>query len=427
MKLSSREKNMIIIFSIALIAVAVYFFVVDPIHTEYRAVKAEHDTVESQYRIIKTQVKDDKEIDAIMADYRDRLARLNAKLPSQVYLEKIIDDMYNHFSSYEIVIDAVTFNLVESEQADEVVTENEDGSLGVENLRPVMSVEEIMESYEADDDLSGVVVLNEETIAYDYSKLGYMNVSMSFSANYSIFKDALSTLSLLDSTVIPTSVSLSKAEYNEEARNPDNNEVFVALSVAIPFYYDNEEREDIFFDYEFEPGEDFEEHGPFEYITVTNSTTGSSSGGSEYRPASTVTSVNADFSISIRNSSSDLAAQSLTYGSIPGSKLELDSNNNEKYVLDITESGSNLSFKYSNDNGSYPNGSAYERLSAKGDNVVIKVDSSVRSDLDDDSGLTLVLNNRSSKKVMIYVANDDPNNPRFNIVVNAGVFEVIRN
>ncbi|MCH4888804.1 hypothetical protein EZV73_14510 [Acidaminobacter sp. JC074] len=426
MKLSTREKNMIIVFGIALICVAIYFFVVEPIHVEYKTVKAEYDTVESQYRIVKTQVKDDNEMEAIMADYRDRLARLNAKLPSQVYLEKIIDDMYNHFGSYEIVMDAVTFNLVESEQVEVESIESQDG-LAVENLRPVMSVEEIMESYEAEEDLSGVVVLNEETIAYDYSQLGYMNVNMSFTANYNIFKDALSSLALLDSTVIPTNLSLSKSEYDDEARNPDDNQVFVALSVAIPFYYDNEEKEDIFFDYEFEPEKDFEEHGPFEYVSVTNSTRGSSSSSSDYRPASTVTSVNADFTVSIRNSSSDLAAQSLTYSNIPGSKLELDSNRNEKYIMDITESGSSLSFKYSNDNATYPSGSAYEVLSPKGDNIVVKVNSSVRSNLDDDSGLTLVLNNRSSRKVMIYVSDDDPNNPRFNIIVNAGAFEVIRN
>jgi len=425
MKLSSREKNMIVVFGIALIAVAIFFFVVEPIHAEYNTVKEEHRTVEAQYRMIKTQVKEDKEMEAIMGDYRDRLARLNAKLPSQVYLEKIIDDMFNHFESYDIVMDAVTFNLIESEQAEEVVTENQDGSLAVENLRPVMSVEEIMASYEADEDLSGVVVLSGETIEYDYSQLGYMNVSMSFSTNYDIFKNSLASLAILDQTVIPTNLSVSKSEYDEEASNPDNNEVFIALSVAIPFYYDNEDKEDIFFDYEFVPENDFEEHGPFEYVNITNS--GSESKRNTDIVVKTVSSVNADFNISIRNSTSDLAAQSLTYSNIPGSRLELDANRNEKYIMDITESGNALSFKYSNDNGSYPSGSAYELLSLKGDNIIVKVDSSARYNSDDDSGMTLVLNNRSSKKVMIYVSNDDPNNPRFNIIVNAGAFEVIRN
>jgi hypothetical protein len=123
---------------------------------------------------------------------------------------------------------------------------------------------------------------------------------------------------------------------------------------------------------------------------------------------------------------SDLAAQSFAYTNISASRLELDSNRNERYILDINESGNTLSFKYSNDNAVYPT-SGSELLSPKGDDIVIKVDSSARSNADDNAGLTLVLNNRTSRKVMIYVSNDDVNNPRFNIIVNSGAFEVIRN
>lgn len=424
MKFSSREKNMMVFFSIMLIGVAVYFFVVQPIHENHDIAKEEYNTVDTQYRIIKTQVKKENEIDEIIGDYRDRLAILDSKLPPQIYLEKIIDDMFNHFESYDIVMDTVTFNLVEANKDTSTVVENNDGSLGIENLRPVMSVEEILDSYEAEESLAGIIVVDGEEVTYDYNNIGYMNVNMSFVSNYAIFKDALENLSLLDMTVIPNNVSLTKSDLDEEDRNPDNNEVYVALSVAIPFYYDNEVLEDIFFDYEFEAPADFEEHGPFEYVIVENDNVDSSSSSGS---SSTVQYVNADFNIAIRNSVSDLAAQSLTYANIAASRLELDANNNERYILDITESGTKLAFKYSNDNASYPAGSGYEVLTPKSENIVIKVDSSTRFNGDDDSGVTLILNNKSSKKVFVYVSNDDSNNPRFNIIVNSGAFEVIRN
>ncbi|MBI9011997.1 MAG: type II secretion system protein M [Clostridiales bacterium] len=422
MKLSSREKNMLVFFSIMLIGVAVYFFVVQPIHEKHDIAKEEYNTVDAQYRIVKTQIKKENEIDEIIGDYRDRLAILDSKLPPQIYLEKIIDDMFNHFESYDIVMDTVTFNLIEANKNSSAVVENNDGSLAIENLRPVMSVEEILDSYEAEENLAGILVVDGEEITYDYKNIGYMNVNMSFVSNYSIFKDALESLSLLDMTAIPNNVSLTKSDVDEEDRLPDNNEVYVALSVAIPFYYDNEVLEDIFFDYEFEAPTDFEEHGPFEYTIVENDNVGSSSGTSN-----PVKRVNADFNIAIRNSVSDLAAQSLTYANIAASRLELDANKNERYILDITESGTNLAFKYSNDNASYPTGSGYEVLTPKSENIVIKVDSSTRFNGDDDSGITLILNNKSSRKVFVYVSNDDPNNPRFNIIVNSGAFEVIRN
>lgn len=414
---------MLVLFGILILCVAVYFFVVEPIHMNYDQAKAEYDTVDSQYRIIKTQVKDDDEMDALIGDYRDRLAYLESKLPAQIYIEKIINDTFTHFESYDIVMNAVTFNLLESKQEDEVVIEDAEGNLVVENLRPALSVEEILDSYEAEEDLSGVAVYNGETVVYDYSNIGYMSVSMNFTANYDVFKEALRTLSLLDMTVIPTDLSLTKTDYDFEAETPDDNAVYVALTVSIPFYYDNEPLEDIFFDYEFVPPNNFKEHGPFEYVNIKNKTTQSTSSS----PASTSKIIDSDFSITIRNSASDFPAQSMVYGNIPGSRLDLDSNKNEKYIMDINESGSSLTFKYKNDNTSYPTGSAYEILATKGDNIIIKVNSSARLDANDDSGLTLILNNRSSKKVMIYVSNDDPNNPRFNIIVNSGAFEVIRN
>jgi len=422
MKLSSREKNMLVFFGIMLLAVAAYFFIVQPIHEKHDIAKEEYNTVEAQYRIVKTQVKKENEIDEIIGDYRDRLAILDSKLPAQIYLEKIINDMFNHFESYDIVMDTVTFNLIDAKKDDSSVTENSDGSLAIENLRPVMSVEEILDSYEAEESLAGVIVVDGDEVMYDYSNIGYMNVNMSFVANYDIFKDALDTLSLLDMTVIPSNVSLSKSDVDEEDRTPDDNEVYVALSVAIPFYYDNEVLEDIFFDYEFETPVDFEEHGPFEYTIVKNDNVSSSSESSN-----NVEHISADFNIAIRNSVSDLAAQSLTYTNIAASRLELDANSNERFILDITESGTNLSFKYSNDNVSYPAGSGYEVLTPKNNDIVIKVDSSTRFNGDDDSGVTLILNNKTSRKVLVYVSNDDPNNPRFNIIVNSGAFEVIRN
>ncbi len=134
MKLSNREKNMIVVFGFILIAVAVFFFVVDPIHAANKIAREENQIVESQYRIVKTQVKEEKEIEAVIGDYRDRLSYLESKLPAQVYLEKIIDDIYNHFESYDITIESVAFSLIESSTDDDITTENENGELAIENL-----------------------------------------------------------------------------------------------------------------------------------------------------------------------------------------------------------------------------------------------------------------------------------------------------
>ena len=420
MKLSNREKNMIVVFGFILIAVAVFFFVVDPIHAANKIAREENQIVESQYRIVKTQVKEEKEIEAVIGDYRDRLSYLESKLPAQVYLEKIIDDIYNHFESYDITIESVAFSLIESSTDDDITTENENGELAIENLRPVMSVEEILSSYEDGEDMSESVIVNDEEIIINYAKIGYMNVGLSFQANYNVYKDALEALSLLDTTVIPTNMSLSKATFDEEADEPDNNKVFVALTVGIPFYYDNEALEDIFFDYEFEPSNDFEEHGPFEYVEIQNLIGVTSSGGIN------VASITPDIEISLRNSSSDLAAQSIAYNLVNTSAVELDGNRSERYSLELVESNGGVSFRYSNDISSFPS-SGYQILESSNDNIIVRVNASTRVNTDDAAGMTLVLNNNTNKSVLFYVFNDDGANPRFNVIVNSGSFDIIRN
>ncbi len=420
MKLSSREKNMIVIFGFIIIAVAVFFFVVDPIHAANKIAKEENQIVEAQYRIIQTKIKEEKEIETIIGDYRDRLSYLESKLPAQVYLEKIIDDMFSHFESYDITIESVAFSLIQSSTDDVNTTENESGELAIENLRPIMSVEEILSSYEAGEDMSESVIVNDEEIVINYAKIGYMNVGLSFQANYNVYKDALEGLSLLEMTVIPTNMSLSKATFDEEADEPDNNKVFVALSVGIPFYYDNEPLEDIFFDYEFEPSNDFEEHGPFEYVEIQNLIGVTSSGGIN------VASINPDIEISLRNSSSDLAAQSIAYNLVNTSAVELDGNRSERYSLELVESNGGISFRYSNDISSFPS-SGYQILETSNDNIIIRVNASTRVNTDDAAGMTLVLNNNTNKSVLFYVFNDDGTNPRFNVIVNSGSFDIIRN
>lgn len=421
MKLSKREKGMLIFLGLLLISVAVYFFIVEPIHAEHDIAKSEYDLVESQYKVLKNKVKGDNEIDEIIGDYRDRIDYLDSKLPHQLYLEKIINDTYTHFESYDITIDTVTFNLAEPKMEEE--TKVDDGSLAVENLRPALSISEILDSYESEENLVGTVEVNGEELTYDFDNIGYMHVNMSFKSNYNVFKDALIELENNEETVIPSNINISKSKQDESLDEIDNNEVYIGLTVTIPFYYDNEVLEDIHFDYEFDAPVDFEEHGPFEYGELESSNI-SSTGGSS---TATSTSVVGDFNINLRNVVSDLAAQTMTYASIASSTLDLDSNRDERYILDIVESNDKISFKFKNDIASYPSGSNYESLLVDGDNIIIKVNSTGRFDSKDNAGMTLILNNKSSKKVLIYVYNDDPNNPRFKVIVNSGQFDVIRN
>ncbi len=139
-----------------------------------------------------------------------------------------------------------------------------------------------------------------------------------------------------------------------------------------------------------------------------------------------VNSLSPDFEISLRNSSSDLAAQSVAYNLNSNSAVDLDGNRTERYSMEFKGSDENISFRYSNDINSYPS-SGFESLTTSNDNIIIRVNASSRVNSDDAAGVTLVLNNNSNKKVLFYVFNDDVSNPRFNVIVNSGSFDIVRN
>ncbi len=418
MKLSSREKKLLIVLLVLIIAVVVYMYVVTPIHDENALLIEEKNTIQNELNSVKAMVKDESAIDSMIENYKERLALLDQKLPYQIHLEKVINDMFMHFNSYDITVNSVSFNMQDpSKDSGNLPKEG-----GIENLRPALSPSEIIEAYENGESITVEDKKEEEEnkAAVVESKIGRLMVNLSFKSNYDVFKDALNGLNNMDSTIITMNSTISKIEPDLEELNPDINEVFVNLSLAIPFYYDNEELENIFFDYEFKPGKGFKEHGPFEYKDILKGTLG----GEELN----FSSIQGQFDIILKDKASDVAAQSFSTVGVSNSTLSLDGNKAESYVLSLIESNGKVMYKYKNSVKSFPE-KGYKTLNMDMDKdfIIIRVDSMSRIGSKDKAGLNLTLNNKTDKKVVFYVFDDDKKSPRFNVSVKSGSYDIIRN
>lgn len=422
MKLSKREKNMLVISAILLLCFAMYFLVVTPIHTEYDLRKTEYDSMKSRYTAVNSVVLTDDQMDGIIVGYRDQISVLESQLPSVIHLEEIINLMFNHFNDFGITVNSITFNMMDQQKDSDLVEDPNDDRMGIEKLQPPMSVEEILDEYENSAELDTYFdVSNQLEGDVNYDNISYMSISLAFESNYLVLKDVLEGLETLDITAVTNDINITK---NVDVEEDDNNEVVVSLSISIPFYYDNEKQKDYIFDYSFNKGEDYIEHGPFEYDVIEN-----------LEDALVVPekdeidqiSISPEFYVSLNSKASDLPAQSMSYYGMNNSELNLNSDKNERYDLTLTQENDEVYFNYKNSNTSYPSGTSSMIVNQKNDAIIIKVFSSNRISESDNASMTLVLNNETNKKVLFYVFYDDKEKPRFNVIVNKGNFDVIRN
>lgn len=417
MKISMREKRLIVGSFILIITVALYFLVISPIHEKYDTVSEEYKQVNNQFEIIKTQLVGENDMENLIAAYRLKIKSLESQLPSAINLEEIIDIMFNKFKENDIVINSITFSM--NDRKEEILVD--DTQMDIKKLTGPKSIEEILDEYENSRKTDSALNFNVEEInKIDYNNISYLSVNMSFSGNYYNLKAVLENLEKLDLTAVTTDINISKEEPSEEV--VDSNSVNVGLSLAIPFYYDSEKQKDYIYDYSFDKGSDYIERGPFEYDKIILQ---------EKDDTSSETSVQnhldiyPDFYITLNSESSDLAAQTISQYSLSKSAISLNSNINERFELNISESSGVVSYQLKSQLDSFPSDNTTINFSPEGDDIIVKVISSSRGETNDNSSMTLILNNESSKKVLFYVFYDDER-PRFNLVVNKGLFEILR-
>lgn len=417
MKLNNRERNLLIGALILIGVIFVYFYVITPIHSNFRETKDELAIINTQYKIIKAQKEGDQDMDSIITDYRDRVANLQVSLPSTVHIEEIIDIIFRTFKYNQITLNSATFALNDKDETQKV----DDEMMGIERLSGGYSIEEILTQYEKTNDVTQFVLAEDGSqVALTYDSISNLSVNISFTSNYDLLKALLASFEDLQKTIIISNLNVSKVVKNDDDYNYDDNEVTVALSLTVPFYNDNDETE--MFIYNYMSNQERDNHGIFEYETIENYENGKQGKDENVE----ILDINPDFKIALHSTASDLAAQSMSFYAFNDSVLNLNANRSERYILDLSENNGSVFFRFRNNAETYPVAGT-KALTMQGEHIIVQVYSTSRITSDDLASMNLVLNNNTDKKVVFYVFYDDPTSPRFNLIVNSGAYEVIRN
>ncbi len=427
--MTKREKKLLIGSGILIFFIGIYYLIVAPIHENFEAAKAENQIVSQQIEALKQRMLENDEMDEIVDSYRKDVEKLEKALPSALHLEQIINIMYNSFSTNQIVINSSNYNM--NDRKEEL--ENADESMGIENLQDPMSIEEILKEYD-DARIAGgpLQIANYVLGDIDYDNISYLSLTMNFTANYNNVKSVLKDIEDLDLTAVIKNIDIAKTVEEEDVEDDnqviDYNSVVVNITIAIPFYHDNEEQKTYIFNYSKLNGNAYRKNGPFHYVPVKPK----GSGDDEDKSVDKKTdekkayTVYPDFFITLNSVTSDLAGQSLGQYSYSSSNIALNSNNNQTFELNLKESNGKVSYQLVNAVDVFPSATEYFDFEVENDSIIVKVLSSTRSSVNDNASMTLKLRNNTTKKVIFYVYYDDSNRSRFTVDAIEGNYSIIQ-
>ncbi|CDF57618.1 hypothetical protein [Thermobrachium celere] len=87
----------------------------------------------------------------------------------------------------------------------------------------------------------------------------------------------------------------------------------------------------------------------------------------------------------------------------------------EKAYIELKQNGEKLLYRMSTEGDAHPKDGGFKEFKINSENIIIYVYSTERKYQDDKNVILLNVKNETSKKVMVYVFNDDKNKPRLNL------------
>lgn len=442
MRLTNREKYMLIgLFVIAMLSFVIYYVylpVYDELQIEKDALLKNSVVLETIEKNILPLEEQRRLIDA----FRQKVGIMNKALPPVLYQENILRTMTGIFSENNVNVDNYTFELERTETNKDANQESLDKILSGYNDTILDNLSKSM--VEARFENANKQAEEAASNKWD-SLVKTIDVSISVNGEYENIKQAISDFESLDNLVIVNSLTVAKdVDYK--------NIVSGTMSLRFPYYYDNETLEKLDWLYE----SDFKEHLPFDYIIkgsnadpdrpIRNVSTTSNVGdifngnfnglsGSESitglydREAEESKILNSDFEIVISAPTSINAPYFISKGDARQLSLSTPrERENETLTLTVTEVGGKFAFNYSNSFQSFPKvNEFYSFIPNYEDGIYMNVVSSPRVDNSDVGMGTLNVYNKTTKPVKIIVNTDDERLPRFKMGTTEGEVTMVHN
>ncbi len=439
MRLTSREKFMILGLCITLLLTGTVYYFYLPVYDSLQSEKKTLIENKNTLQYIENNILPIEQQLMLIENFRDKVDLMQKTLPPRIYQEEVIRNISEVMERNFVDVSEYSFGseaMVKKDDSDEV------------------AIDQILAGYEdtvLDSFSKNMVEARFENASNtdENEKEGWeeivssIDVTLILIGEYENIKRAINDFENSPNLILLTDMSLFKVP-------SDENVVKGSVKLKFPYYYDNETLEKLDWAYYSE----FEKHKPFDYIitgssadpnrpieiqsrvssqdsglsvleSVINSSGNADLPGLYDREAEASKQLDSDFEIVM----SAPTSINMDYIITKGNERELSlmsQRENETLNLTVTESAGRYAFNYSNTFQDFPDENEYYAFVPNYDDAIyVSVVSSPRVNLKDIGMGILNVYNKTSKPLKIIVSTDDETLPRLVMGSQEGDISII--
>jgi len=426
MKLTNREKKLIISFVVAGAIVGTYLYGYSPVKEQHDEAKNKYEIKKSEYDSIMSKIEDDAIINARLEEFQFRVAELEEKLPGEVHQEVIIMDVKKIFDDHDVRLQSMSFDNNRSKDEEEETDSLNDIIAGYNNASDYQS--------QAFQNFSQVIETGTTETADSEveEKVSYFQCNLSFETNYKVLKSIMAKFQEREQIIINGDLNIAKTGLSKDG-------ISVTMSLKFPFSPDYAQLRDPnwYNENTYEEGYD-----PFDYYMTSPQTSNpTSSGGSSSsggviaekpvvekpQPVEvTPSSLKSDFDMSLTTYTSDLPTAGIYRSGVSYATLYADETDPVFIDMILKKEAGKYYYRYNTPLQYYPSQNGFEEFSpVNKEYIVVEVYSTYRVNEMDNSGVKFRVENNTDLNLDIHTFGDDPSKPRLTLIKQSGNAQII--
>lgn len=405
MKISKREKYMLLILIPILIVILYYNFIYIKQSEALKVKREEATQIEEKYNKIMADIKNLEEKEEELNSLKNKVNDKSKILYPEIIQEKIILEIDKLLKENNI-IGNISFSPIEVAPIEVMTIEN--------SLKQESSLKDLVDKYDnksSEDRSEDGATTSSETTTNSELTIQQLKITITFTSTYENLKSLIKDVENYDRKLTITNMAIS-SKSDKEISGSFNIEFYSVPKLS---------------------GEDEE------YLEWTLNDTygkenlfgsGNATGAynSTIEEATEEKDIN-DFLVMVKSSTSELPT--LTIGKskddLRETYLTADNEKVEEASITFNEVDGKLYYKYNTSKSYYPEDSSQGReFTTKSENIVIEITSESRVNASDNSGLKLTINNNTNKNVEVVIKNDDKSNPRVSTISKGNTVNITK-
>ncbi|CAH2214670.1 hypothetical protein [Tepidibacter aestuarii] len=412
MKLTTREKIMLIVLGLILIIGGYYKFILSPQLTKLDNIKQEVIDKKAEVQRVKLEISENSPVYKEFKIINAKIKSMTKPLFPSINQEKIIVILDDMLGKSNIEGNSISFSDIDVNEIDVKKAEKKDKDYLIKNL----SEEYKGNKKEKKDEASKE---NQEDLEENKNETEKMTATISYKGKYKDLITFLEHIETYEKKILINNISISKSKKNntdEDGIVTEENSI--TGSIALDFYSVPKihEQDEEYLKWDFDNG--YGKGNPFVPF----------SGYHEYNENNRV--INNDFIMTVKPISSDLPTVIMgrAMDKLGRSYVYADNQNFEDVEFQLIQVDKKYYYKYKTQGESYPKD--YENnmieFDPHGTAVNIKIISNKRNSEEDTSGINLSLINKTNLKLNVNIDYEDDKNPRVKVVNKLGNVKVIK-